>query len=84
MLTVRDTWLGPGIDVVAPYTDMSAAHPWQNQRFAEYRDTGPGAVVAVPENRPQLDAARAGSATPAACLGDWTPGRKRRRTDTAF
>ncbi|MGW2713118.1 pectinesterase family protein, partial [Streptomyces sp. NPDC001356] len=84
MLTVRDTWLGPGIDAVAPYTDMSAAYPWQNQRFAEYRDTGPGAVVAVPENRPQLDAARAGSGTPAAYLGDWTPGRKRRRTDTAF
>ncbi|MFE9447494.1 pectinesterase family protein [Streptomyces sp. NPDC006739] len=73
MLTVRDTWLGPGIDAVAPYTDMSAAHPWQDQRFAEYRNTGPGAVVTVPENRPQLTDAQAGSATREAYLGDWTP-----------
>ncbi|MDI1458830.1 pectinesterase family protein [Streptomyces sp. ATE26] len=73
MLTVRDTWLGPGIDAVAPYTDMSAAHPWQDQRFAEYRDTGPGAVVTVPGNRPQLTAAQAASATRETHLGDWAP-----------
>ncbi|MFG3016061.1 pectinesterase family protein [Streptomyces cinerochromogenes] len=73
MLTVRDTRLGPGIDAAAPYTDMSAAHPWQDQRFAEYRNTGPGAVVTVPENRPQLTAAQAASATRTAWLGDWTP-----------
>jgi pectinesterase len=73
MLTVRDTWLGPGIDAVAPYTDMSAAHPWQDQRFAEYRNTGPGAVVTVPENRPRLTGEQAASATRAAWFGDWTP-----------
>ncbi|MEU3410971.1 pectinesterase family protein [Streptomyces sp. NPDC006658] len=77
MLTVRDTWLGPGIDAAAPYTDMAAAHPWQEQRFAEYRTTGPGAVVTVPENRPRLTDAQAASATRAAWLGDWTPWAER-------
>ncbi|CAM5360019.1 pectinesterase family protein [Streptomyces aurantiogriseus] len=73
MLTVRDTHLGPGIDAVAPYTNMSASFPWQNQRFAEYRNTGPGARVTVPENRPQLTPEQAESATREAHLGDWTP-----------
>ncbi|MFI8240013.1 pectinesterase family protein [Streptomyces sp. NPDC085866] len=73
MLTVRDTWLGPGIDAAAPYTDMSAAHPWQNQRFAEYRNSGPGAVITVPAERPQLTDAEATLHTPAAYLGDWRP-----------
>ncbi|MEU2064460.1 pectinesterase family protein [Streptomyces sp. NPDC013455] len=76
MLTVRDTWLGPGIDAAAPYTDMSAAHPWQRQRFAEYRNTGPGAEITVPDNRPQLSAEQAAAATRAAWLGDWTPWRR--------
>ncbi|CAL9617490.1 hypothetical protein SUDANB105_05761 [Streptomyces sp. enrichment culture] len=72
-LVVRDTWLGPGIDAAAPYTDMSDAFPWQNQRFAEYRNTGPGARVTVPGNRPQLTPEQARSATRAAYLGDWQP-----------
>ncbi|WP_428986424.1 pectinesterase family protein [Streptomyces camelliae] len=73
MLTVRDTWLGPGIDAVAPYTNMSDAYPWQSMRFVEYRNTGPGAVVTVPANRPQLTPAEAVPHTPAAYLGDWNP-----------
>jgi pectinesterase len=77
MLTVRDTVLGAGIDAVAPYTNMSDAYPWQGQRFAEYRNTGPGAEISVPENRPQLTPAQAESATREAYLGDWTPGRRR-------
>jgi pectinesterase len=77
MLTVRDTVLGAGIDAVAPYTTMSDTYPWQSQRFAEYRNTGPGSVITVPENRPQLTAAQAGSATRSVYLGDWTPGRRR-------
>ncbi|WP_406434399.1 pectinesterase family protein [Streptomyces sp. NBC_00631] len=72
-LVVRDSWLGPGIDAVAPYTNMSDAFPWQSQRFAEYRDSGPGAVITVPENRPQLTAEQAESVTRAAYFGDWTP-----------
>ncbi|MFG3201583.1 pectinesterase family protein [Streptomyces sp. NPDC048192] len=78
MLTVRDTWLGPGIDAVAPYANMSDAYPWQRQRFAEYRNTGPGAAVTVPENRPQLTGAEAARHTPAAYLGDWIPDRPAR------
>lgn len=78
MLTVRETRLGPGIDAVAPYTDMSSAHPWQSQRFAEYRNTGPGAVITVPANRPQLTRVQAASATREAYLGDWTPWKEGR------
>ncbi|MFJ8790906.1 pectinesterase family protein [Streptomyces sp. NPDC102462] len=73
MLTVRDTRLGPGIDATAPYASMSDAFPWQEQRFAEYRNTGPGAAVVVPGNRPQLSDAEAESHTPAGYLGDWRP-----------
>lgn len=73
MLTVRETRIDAGIDAVAPYANMSSGHPWQEQRFAEYRNTGPGAVITVPENRPQLDRVRAASHTPRAHLGDWRP-----------
>ncbi|WP_432157606.1 pectinesterase family protein [Streptomyces sp. bgisy153] len=73
MLTVRDSWLGPGIDATTPYANMSDSFPWQEQRFAEYRNTGPGAEISVPENRPLLTRAEARSHTPAAYLGDWRP-----------
>ncbi|MFE0674979.1 pectinesterase family protein [Streptomyces sp. NPDC058867] len=76
MLTVRETWLGPGIDAVSPYANMSASYPWQNQRFAEYRNSGPGAEITVAENRPQLTRVQAASATRAAYLGDWRPWRE--------
>ncbi|MFI2433723.1 pectinesterase family protein [Streptomyces sp. NPDC018693] len=72
-LVVRDTRIGPGIDPVAPYTNMRDAYPWQTMRFREYRNTGPGAEISVPENRPQLTDAEALSHTPAAYLGDWRP-----------
>ncbi|MFV0136717.1 pectinesterase family protein [Streptomyces sp. HMX87] len=73
MLTVRETHLGRGIDAVAPYASMRDAHPWQEQRFREYRNTGPGAVVTVPGNRPQLTRAEAAAHTREAYLGDWRP-----------
>ncbi|MFI1443071.1 pectinesterase family protein [Streptomyces fructofermentans] len=73
MLTVRETRLGAGIDAVAPYTDMASGHPWRDQRFAEYRNTGPGALVTVPDNRPQLTREQAGSHTRRTYLGDWRP-----------
>ncbi|MEV6958365.1 pectinesterase family protein [Streptomyces sp. NPDC051207] len=76
MLTVRDSVLGAGIDAVAPYATMSDAYPWQAQRFAEYRNCGPGAEVTVPENRPQLTAEQAASHTREAYLGDWAPWRE--------
>jgi pectinesterase len=72
-LVVRDTWIGPGIDAVAPYTDMRAAHPWQTMRFREYANRGPGAVAPVPENRPQLTTAEAAVHTRRTYLGDWAP-----------
>ncbi|RSS59260.1 pectinesterase family protein [Streptomyces sp. WAC01280] len=74
-LVVRESVLGPGIDAVAPYANMRDAYPWQAQRFAEYRNTGPGAAVSVPENRPQLGAAQAATANRATYLGDWIPQR---------
>ncbi|WP_142196128.1 pectinesterase family protein [Streptomyces calvus] len=73
MLTVRETHLSAGIDAAEPYATMASGYPWQDQRFAEYRNTGPGAVITVPENRPQLTRAEAASHTPADHLGDWRP-----------
>jgi len=72
-LVVRETRIGPGIDAVAPYTNMREAYPWQSMRFAEYRNTGPGAAIGVPENRPQLTRAQAGSHTKETYLGGWRP-----------
>ncbi|MFB7331554.1 pectinesterase family protein [Streptomyces adustus] len=72
-LVVRDTWLGPGIDAVAPYTNMRDAYPWQTMRFREYADSGPGAAITVPENRPQLTAQEAAEHTPRTYLRDWRP-----------
>ena len=74
-LVVRDTRIGPGIDPVAPYINMRDAYPWQSMRFAEYRNTGPGSVITVPENRPQLTTAEAKLHTPATYLGGWEPVR---------
>jgi pectinesterase len=78
MLTVRDTRLGPGIDAATPYAAMRDAYPWQPMRFWEYRNSGPGAVVSVPADRPQLTAAEAARHTPAAWLGDWDPRQRPR------
>jgi pectinesterase len=72
-LVVRESLLGAGIDAVEPYTNMRDAYPWQAQRYAEYRNVGPGAEISVPENRPQLTRRQARSHTPAAYLGDWRP-----------
>ncbi|NUR39345.1 MAG: pectin esterase [Streptomyces sp.] len=72
-LVVRDTRIGSGIDPVTPYTNMREQYPWQTMRFGEYRNSGPGAVITVPENRPQLTDEEAASHTKAAYLGDWRP-----------
>ncbi|MGY0487301.1 pectinesterase family protein [Streptomyces sp. WG-D5] len=72
-LVVRDSWLGPGIDPVAPYTNMRDAYPWQSMRFAEYANSGPGAAISVPENRPQLTRADAAAHTRETYLGNWRP-----------
>lgn len=72
-LVVRDTWLGPGIDAVTPYINMREAYPWQTMRFREYANSGPGAVVSVPENRPQLSGSEAALHTRRTYLEDWRP-----------
>lgn len=73
-LTVRDSWLGPGIDAAAPYTVMSSGHPWQDQRYAEYANIGPGAVIVDPATRPrQLAEDEAAEHTTEVYLGDWNP-----------
>ncbi|QNP66517.1 pectinesterase family protein [Streptomyces genisteinicus] len=77
-LVVRDSWIGPGIDTARPWTNMSDAYPWQQQRFAEYRNAGPGAGITDPAERPQLTAAQARTATREVYLGDWTPWREGR------
>ncbi|MGW0310891.1 pectinesterase family protein [Streptomyces flavidovirens] len=74
-LVVRETWLGPGTDAAVPYANMRDAHPWQDQRFAEYRNNGPGARVIAPAERPQLTAAGARAHTRETYLGDWAPAR---------
>jgi pectinesterase len=58
---------------VEPYINMREAYPWQTMRFREYANSGPGAVISVPENRPQLTDAEAESHTREAYLGDWRP-----------
>ncbi|MFJ9101005.1 pectinesterase family protein [Streptomyces sp. NPDC102405] len=76
-LVVRDTHIGPGIDPVAPYTNMREAYPWQTMRFREYANSGPGAVISVPGNRPQLTADEAAVHTRRTYLGDWRPYERR-------
>jgi pectinesterase len=72
-LVVRESRIGPGTDATEPCTTMRNAYPWQEQRYAEYRNSGPGARTSVPGNRPQLTAAQAGAATPATYPDGWTP-----------
>ncbi len=68
--TVRDTELGAAVRT-EPWTDMSG-FPWEEDRFAEYRNSGPGSGTAGPE-RPHLTDAEATVHEPAAWLGDWRP-----------
>ena len=76
-LVVRNSRIGPGIDPVAPYTNMREAYPWQTMRFREYANSGPGAVISVPGNRPQLAAEEAAMHTRRTYLGDWRPYERR-------
>jgi pectinesterase len=76
-LVVRNSLIGPGIDPVAPYTNMREAYPWQTMRFREYANSGPGAVISVPDNRPQLTAEEAAMHTRRTYLGDWRPYERR-------
>ncbi|MEV7192370.1 pectinesterase family protein [Streptomyces sp. NPDC093510] len=68
--TVRDTTLGAAIKP-APWTDMGG-FSWKDDRFAEYRNSGPGAG-GPGGDRPHLTDAQAASQETADWLGDWKP-----------
>ncbi|NYV74133.1 pectinesterase family protein, partial [Streptomyces sp. UH6] len=72
-VVVRESTLSNTVATAQPWTDMSDA-TWQNARFFEYANTGPGATVNG--NRPQLTAAQAASYTPQKYLAGtdgWNP-----------
>ncbi|KSU75842.1 pectinesterase [Pseudarthrobacter enclensis] len=69
MALIRDSVLGNHI-AVQGWADMGG-HSWTEGRFAEYRNTGPGAYVNG--FHPQLSDAEAATFTPNAFLGGWTP-----------
>ncbi|WP_299538397.1 pectinesterase family protein [uncultured Streptomyces sp.] len=70
MATFRGTTLSSAVKA-APWTDMSG-FSWKDDRFAEYRNTGPGAGSASGD-RPQLSDAQAAEQETADWLADWTP-----------
>ncbi|MET9437314.1 pectinesterase family protein [Streptomyces sp. NPDC006551] len=73
---IRETEL-PAAIKTSPWTDMSG-FSWRDARFAEYRNTGPGAVVTP--DRPQMSDSEAAAHTVAAYLAGsdgWAPHRTR-------
>ncbi|MFI2710928.1 pectinesterase family protein [Micromonospora sp. NPDC018662] len=69
----RESTLSNTIKISQPWTNMGDA-TWQNARFSEYRNTGPGATVNG--NRPQLSDAQAANYTPQRYLAGtdgWNP-----------
>ncbi|MFM9274445.1 pectinesterase family protein [Pseudarthrobacter sp. NKDBFgelt] len=78
---IRDSWLGAHISGT-PWTDMSG-FSWQEARFHELNNNGPGSRVAP--NRPQLDPALAGEYTLEAYLrgaDGWAPQLAGTRADS--
>ncbi|MDQ0692788.1 pectinesterase family protein [Arthrobacter sp. W4I7] len=69
MAVIRDSVLGNHI-AVQGWADMSGHH-WSEGRFAEYRNTGPGAYIN--EFHPQLSDEDAARFTIENFLGDWKP-----------
>jgi pectinesterase len=69
----RESSLSATIATAQPWTDMSA-NSWQNARFVEYRNSGPGATTNG--NRPQLSDSAAANYTPQKYLAGsdaWNP-----------
>ncbi|MFI6072276.1 pectinesterase family protein [Actinoplanes sp. NPDC051343] len=66
---IRESAIGAHIGPVA-WSDFGD-WPWEDARFFEYRNYGPGALITP--DRPQLTPDQARSYVPAAFLGDWTP-----------
>ncbi|CAM5637087.1 hypothetical protein SALBM135S_03722 [Streptomyces alboniger] len=67
---VRDSTLGAAVKK-APWTDMGG-FSWKDDRFAEYKNTGPGAG-GPSGDRPHLTDAQAAAQERADWLGDWRP-----------
>ncbi|GAA4265301.1 hypothetical protein GCM10022256_09130 [Frondihabitans peucedani] len=81
--TIKNTWMSAGISTSQPWVDF-APNVWTDGRVAEYGTTGPGATITP--NRPQLTAAAAAQATPAAYLAGtdgWSPLVDAATADTA-
>jgi pectinesterase len=68
--TVRNTTLSAAIKTT-PWTDMSG-FSWKNDRFAEYKNSGPGSGPASTD-RPQLTDAQAANQEVSDWLAGWTP-----------
>jgi pectinesterase len=71
---IRQSWIGAHIPDLA--WSAFGTWPWQDARFAEYRNSGPGALIS--ENRPQLSGEQAASSTVEAFLrgsDGWKPER---------
>ncbi|MFC9889057.1 pectinesterase family protein [Streptomyces pilosus] len=68
--TVRNTTLSAAIRTT-PWTDMSG-FSWKDDRFAEYRNTGPGSGPAS-SNRPHLTDTQAADQEITDWLSGWTP-----------
>ncbi|RKN38384.1 pectin esterase [Streptomyces hoynatensis] len=69
----RESSLSASIATAQPWSDMSG-NSWENARFLEYRNTGPGATVNG--NRPQLPDSQAAAYTPQRYLAGsdgWNP-----------
>ncbi|WP_159765988.1 pectinesterase family protein [Streptomyces sp. HM190] len=69
--TVRNTTLSAAVKTT-PWTDMSG-FSWKDDRFAEYRNQGPGAG-GPSGDRPHLTDAQAADQEVADWLAGWTPG----------
>jgi pectinesterase len=69
MAVVRDSVLGSHI-AVRGWADMGG-HSWSEGRFAEYKNTGPGAYIN--EFHPQLSDEDSARFTTESFLGDWKP-----------
>ncbi len=72
-ITVRDTWLAAAISPHQWTNWTSPPFPWQDARFYEYRNTGPGAAGLDPAV-PQLTPGQAAGYTIASYLSGWRPG----------
>jgi pectinesterase len=68
-VVIRESWLGPHVKA-APWSDFGT-WPWQDARFAEYHNFGPGAAINA--DRPQLTDDQTVDYLPKSYLGDWAP-----------